>query len=523
MIRKHISSLFFVTLLLFPFFIFAQPGGSGMRDGGQMPDFGSLGAVLGSILETDNQPAKYATVIIKNLSDSTTITGGMTDEEGRFLVIDIPWGSYYCEINAFGYSKNYTPSFTLSPTSPRHILRQYKLSQKIQTLQSVEVVAQKEMLQTNLDKTVYRIENNVIAEGATALETLSEIPSVDVDIEGNVSMRGSGNVTILIDGHPTNLTLDQIPASQIESIEVITNPSARLEPDGMSGIINIILKKRKEPGFNALFGIGGGFSLYKQRLYVDNGNYFMNINYSHNKINLYANYNFRIGNFRNGGELDRTSWTDSGDTTFMHQETERKHRWISHNVKLALDYYINKKNTIYFSFGYNNNANKDTNTMFSDNSGIWSNELIKFNEYNQFGSGKRKGNNFNGNINYKKTFDKKGMELTSDVYFTQMSGFSENPYLQNFIFPVSRPDYYQRTKTTTLNRTATAQLDFVTPVGNGGRIETGYKFSFRTIGQDYSLFNGNNESNLIEDVLQRNNFEYRELLNAAYFIYSNSF
>jgi outer membrane receptor protein involved in Fe transport len=489
----------------------------------QMPQLApGMGMVVGSITDENAQPVQYAIIYLFASPDSVTVETAITDADGRFAIHPIPYGNYYLEIQFMGYHKHNSNTFTVNEKNPIFRLSRFKLSQKSTQLGTVEVKAQKEMIQTNLDKKVYNVEASIITDGATAIEALSEIPSLDVDIEGNVSLRGSGNVTILVDGRPTNLTLDQIPASQIESIEVITNPSARLEPDGMSGIINVILRKKREHGLNALFGLGGGFSLYRSKLYPENTNAFVNLNYSFKKINIYTNYNFRIGNSKNGGDLNRTSWFYN-DTTQLVQETERVHHWMRHNVKLNLDYFINSKNTLSFSVGYNYNSGKDTNIMFSKNFGTWANEDIQFNEYNQWGADKRTIHNFNGNLNYKKTFNKKGMELTSDVYYTQMNGYSSSAYLQNFSFPVSKPDYYQNTKTTTLNRTATAQVDFVTPVGNGGRIETGYKFSYRSIGQDYSLSFGEDASHLQEDVLQRNNFEYREFLNAAYFIYSNTF
>ena len=489
----------------------------------QMPQLQpGKGMVVGMITDENAQPIQYAMIYLFASPDSVTVEAAVTNAEGRFIINPVPYGDYYLEINFMGYAKHSTNVFTINEKSPVFRLSRFKLTQKSVQLGAIEVKAEKEMIQTNLDKKVYNVGASITTEGATAVEALAEIPSVDVDIEGNVSMRGSGNVTILVDGRPTNLTLDQIPASQIESIEVITNPSARLEPDGMSGIINVILKKKREPGLNALFGLGGGFSLYKKQLFVDNGNCFVNLNYSYKKINIYANYNFRTGVFRNGGDMERTSWFH-GDSTFLTQNSERKNSWMGHNAKISMDYFINPKNTLSFSVGYNNNSGKDTNTMVSDNSGRWSDEWIHFNKYDQSGGGKRASHNFNGNIFYKKTFDKKGMELTTDMYYTQMNGNNTSAYLQNFEFPHSKPNYYQNTKTTTLNRTATAQIDFVTPVGKGGRIETGYKFSFRSIGQDYSLFFGEDKSHTKEDILQRNNFEYREILNAAYFIYSNTF
>jgi hypothetical protein len=289
------TRLFIILLLLtltayrLPLTAFAQQRPGGGMGGGQMPDLGSLGAVLGMIVDENKAPVQYATVFVQNATDSTTVTGGVTDENGRIIIIDIPWGTYYVQINAMGYSKHYTSTFTLTQSNPRYMLNRFAITQKPQILQGVEVSTQKEMLQQNLDKKVYNLENSIVTEGATAVQALAEIPSVDVDIEGNVSLRGTGNVTILVDGRPTNLTLEQIPASEIESIEVITNPSARLDPDGMGGIINVILKKKKQPGFNAFFSGSMATSVFKNKFYVDGVNLSVNLNYTYNKIATFLN------------------------------------------------------------------------------------------------------------------------------------------------------------------------------------------------------------------------------------------
>jgi len=534
-VKPKLLFIFILLILNSQFSIlncFAQQPGGGMRpsggQGSQMPDLGSLGAVVGMIVDENKAPVQYATVYVMNAKDSTTVTGGITDENGRIIIIDIPWGTYIVQINAMGYSKHFTPEFTLSQSNPRYMMRQFAITQRPQQLKGVEVSTQKEMLQQNLDKKVYNVENSIITEGATAVQALAEIPSVDVDIEGNVSLRGSGNVTILIDGRPTNLTLDQIPASEIESVEVITNPSARLDPDGMGGIINVILKKKKQPGFNAYFTGGMATSVFRDKFYLDGGNFSANLNYTYHKVSMFLNYNFRSGQWRNAGELERTSWfqrneESPADSTYLSQNSDYTSQYFGNNVRAGLDYFINKQNTLSFAFGYNRHDNSDTSNLAANNLRWMFNEKQLFNAYNQKGGGVRYGNNFSGNISYKKIFDKQGRELTSDIYYTEMIGNQKSQYLQNFILPDSLPNYFQRTNTNSQNRTTTAQVDFITPVGNGGRIETGYKLSYRSIGQDYSLFCGNSYSDAQENEQQRNNFLYQELINSAYFIYSNSF
>jgi len=529
----YIYLLLTLSLNLLILNCFAQQPDGGMRlggQGGQMPDLGSLGAVVGMVVDENKQPVSYATVFVLNPKDSTTVTGGMTDESGRIIIKDIPWGTYILQVNAMGYGKHFTSEFTLTQTNPRYMMRQFAMSKRSQQLKGVEITTQKEMLQQNLDKKVYNVENSIITEGATAIQALSEIPSVDVDIEGNVSLRGSGNVTILVDGRPTNLTLDQIPASEIESIEVITNPSARLDPDGMGGVINVILKKKKQSGFNAYFTGGMATSIFKNKFYVDGGNLSVNLNYTYHKVTMFLNYNFRSGQWRNAGDLERTSWFQRKeemptDSTYLIQNSEYRSQYFGNNIRAGLDYFINKQNTLSFSFGYNRNDSRDTNNTTANNLRWFLNEKKSFNQYEQYGAGNRYGNNFSGNVSYKKTFSKQGMELTSDLYYTELFGNQRNQYLQHFILPDTLPNYFQKTNTDMRNRTTTAQVDFITPVGNGGRIETGYKLSYRSIWQDYRMYYGStyNEQEHQENKQQRNNFQFQELINSVYFIYSNSF
>jgi outer membrane receptor protein involved in Fe transport len=528
--NKRITHIvLFILISLFSISLIAQPengqrpgGGSGYG-GGQMGDLGDLGVVMGMIVSSEKEPMQYATVYVLNPKDSTVVTGGLTDDKGFILIKDIKWGTYILEISAMGYQKHYTNPFTLSSTTKRYNLKQFVLTKKANRIGEVEVTAKKEMLQQNLDKKIYNVENNVIADGASAVEVLTEIPSVDVDLDGNVSLRGSTNVRILIDGRPTDLTLDQIPASQIQSIEVITNPSARFEPDGMSGIINVVLKKNKSAGMNGLVSLGSAVNVFQNKVYFETYNANANFNYHIGKINFYLNYSYGRNGFHGAGTMDRTSWFNA-DTSYLFKEEFSNSLSNRHNLKTSLDYQINDFNLLSFGFGFNKNQFGDTNMVNYENYNYMMGEQLPINLYNQNGSSGRNGTNYNANISYKYTSGKvKGREFSSDLFYTQMGGIYNSDYLQVYDYPLLQPNYYQLTNTSTLNRTSTAQLDYVTPIGNGGRIETGYKFSFRTIGQDYALFYGTDETNTIEDITQSNNFEYREYINAAYFIYSNTF
>lgn len=488
------------------------------------------GTLMGSIVDENGKAAEYATIYVKKTSDSTIAQTGITNEEGKFVINDISFGTYFVEIQYVGYRKHYSKPFTISKEQNIFRIPKFTLSNKSTSLQAVEIKAQKEMLQTNLDKTVFNVESSIMSDGATAVEVLEEIPSVDVDVEGNVTVRGSENITILVDGRATNLTLDQIPASMIESIEVITNPSARLDPDGMAGILNVVLKKRRESGFNGMVSLGGGMSLYtlephpKHYIvnpYIDRYNANVSLNYSYDKINVFLNYNFRGGQHLNGGNLDRDSWYGN-DTTNLLQNNIGRNKSQGHNILAGLDWNINKKNTLSFSFGFRYGQWSDTSSLQSQNARIVNGEQVPYSNYQQLGNGNNKNMNFNGAVNYKKTFEMKGRELTADVSYNHNMGNGTSWSVQNYTTP-SIYDYFKKSNTKSINRNANAQVDFITPVGNGGRIETGYKFTYRGIGQDYSLDTALNKNPWSTDSSQLNNFQYTEFINALYFIYSNTF
>ena len=480
------------------------------------------GKVTGKITDENGKNVEYAILAVVRATDTATVATGISDPEGKFEMTDIRYGEYMLKVECMGYRTHYSQSFELSHNTAIKNFPKFQLKQKSTSLKAVEVTAKKEMLQSNLDKKVFNVESSIVTEGATAVEVLEEVPSVDVDLDGNVTLRGSENVTILIDGHPTNMTLDQIPAEQIESIEVITNPSARLEPDGMAGILNVILKKKRESGFNGLVSLGGALSFFESKPYFDRYNGNINLNYNYNKINVFLNYNYRHFGHHGSGTIERDSWLGN-DTTHLSQDNRNNGGGGGHTVKTGLDWFINKQNTLSFSFDYNYFSGDNDRSLLSENSKLLNGESLIRNGYRQNTTNGNLNHNWTGSINYKKEFNTQGQELTADIYYTQRHRESWSDEGNIYYHPDSMPSFYQNTTTIENNRNASAQVDFVTPVGNGGRIETGYKLSYRFIGQDYSLLSGNEKDNLLEDLSQSNNFDYSEMINAAYFIYSNSF
>lgn len=482
----------------------------------------TTGVLAGSVCNESGDPLAFANIIVMNAKDSTMTTVAQTDANGKFVISGIPYGKSYLSIEYFGYGTYTTAPFTLSQNNPVYKIQRIRLDQKSTLLDGIEIKAEIEMLESNLDKMVFNVESSITAEGATAIEVLEEIPSVDVDLDGNVTLRGSENVTILVDGKPTNLTLDQIPANLIQSIEVITNPSARLEPDGESGILNVVLKKRKERGFNGMISARGSMELFRNKPKIGSYSGTINLNYSYNKINLFLNYDLRGHNHFNGGSTDRRSWFGE-DTTRLLQENYGKFGGYNHNLRTGIDWFINPKNTISFTFSYNNNKNSSFSELGVEDDSVKMEEFLPYEKYFQYSEGIGKRNNYSGTINYKKTFETKGMELTADIFYTHNNRNNTDTTFQDFSFPIQHLDITQKSVTLDKNTNASAQVDFITPVGRKGRIETGYKLSFRSVGEDYRFYEGNDSLPITLDDSRSNNFVFSEWINAAYIIYSTSF
>jgi hypothetical protein len=228
----------------------------------QTQNLKSNGTISGVILE-QNSGVKldYATVALFSKTDSTLVSGGLTEQGGKFKLDKIPTGQYYIEVDFVGYRKKYINNIYLSTSKDKLSLGEIEIASDTRQLDEIEVSANRNAISYQVDKKVIDVSKNLSAAGGTAVDALINIPSVTVDIEGNVSLRGSSSFRVLIDGKPGLLSgreaLEQIPVSQIENIEIITNPSARYDAEGTAGIINVVTKKVASTGFNALLNVMG--------------------------------------------------------------------------------------------------------------------------------------------------------------------------------------------------------------------------------------------------------------------------
>lgn len=486
--------------------------------GNRGEDRPKIGTYSGKVINaTTKSPLPYTKVFLLSAKDSSLLAGGLSDADGNFLIEDIPVGKYIAKFTSFGFKTQFIDSLFFLPQNPEFEGGIIGLIEDVDLLSEVEVVAESNEIQTAIDKKVFNVDKQITAQGGTALDALQNVPSITVDMDGNVSLRGSANVTILIDGRPSSITgsgrqgvLTSIPASSIETIEIITNPSAKYDPDGMSGIINIVLKKNKMKGFNGSVdaGVGTGIDY--------NGS--VNLAYRNKFFNVYGGYS--INHYRGYRNFTQTQETWLNNTyNRLEQGREGTHLRHSNMVKLGADFYLNKKNTIGFSMSGNISNNDRTGDMIYN--AYDSTQLLD--TWQRISENPKYRDGADVNLFYEKKFEKKNQKFTFDGNYSFGSALSEGVYSENQLNAdeeIIESNYLQQyNRTPDKNSKANFQVDYFHPT-NLGKMEMGLKSTFRQTEQTFYQETFNTASGAFEgDDSLNNTFNYGEQVHAGYFIY----
>ena len=319
----------------------------GQRPGGAMP----TGTISGTVVDADTEtPIPTASVAVWRVPrpdsgrDTTLVTGTITDDRGAFQIEGVPPGQFRVDVSFVGYTSAHIRYARITPQERAVDLGVVALAPDIEQLESVQVEAEREQVSIQIDRTVYNTADDPVSAGGNATNVLETIPSVDVDVDGNVSLRGSGNVAILINGKPAPVSsefiaayLKSLPAGSIERVEVIPNPSARYEPEGMSGIINLVLKENTDRGLGGTVSAGadtqGGY----------NGT--TTLSYGKGPWNVTGSYGFRQNN-RGGGGSSFAENRFATPVTFLDQRETDEDDGTSHNVNLSVDYALSKRTSV---------------------------------------------------------------------------------------------------------------------------------------------------------------------------------
>ncbi len=479
----------------------------------------STSGLTGKIIDSQtNKPVDFATVSLFLGKTNQPAKVVQSDLQGAFTISGVTPGTYLLKVNFLGYQPFISDSLTFQPSAPLKDFGIIKmLPAKSTVLREVVVEAQRSSIQLGIDRKVFSVDQSLVSEGGSASDLLANVPAVSVDIDGNVNLRGTSNVRVLIDGKPSALgggniaqILQSLPASAIESIELVTNPSSKYDPEGQSGIINIVLKKNKKIGLNGSVSASAGTR--------ENYNASTNLSYRDEKVNLYGNYSFRNGN-RFGGGFNNTQFITTPGLVNNISESNRTD--INNQFKLGADYYINPKTTI----GLSGNVN------FRDNSNFENLNYLVFNIPNQNGSSvrttDRNGNSsgYDLSLDFSRQFEKKGHNLTANFSFGQSSDDDVQNFNQNFFDPSGAPrDSFDLriNNNTEFNTNYNIQMDYTLPITEQQRFEAGFRTSIRdnTENQYSEVYSPINEDLNIDYGLS-NNFVLDDQVYAAYTTYQN--
>ncbi|KAA3650136.1 MAG: TonB-dependent receptor [Bacteroidetes bacterium] len=471
------------------------------------PDF----QISGKIISKINEEIPFANVVLYKSIDSTLLRGTTSDIDGNFT-INVNPGKYYLKISFLSYHTKTIGNVNLSNESIE--LNTIVLEPNVNQLEEVEISAERNQMELKLDKRIFNVGKDLSNAGSNAAEILDNIPSVAVDIDGNVSLRGSENVRVLIDGKPSSITggstadvLRQFQGSMIERVEVVTNPSARYDAEGEVGIINIVLKKEEKKGING--------SIESVVGYPDNYRLSFNLNYRQKMVNLFTSYGIGYNKSPGGGvNYQRFS---NPDTSYLYEsESERIRSGLNHNARLGADFFLNDKNTITVAGLYR--YSDEYNTAKYKYLDLYSNgELYRQINRNDYET--EIGDTKEASINYRKTFDKKDELFTFDLQWSESDDLEKSDIDEyNHLLKTEK---IQKSSNVEANRTYLAQTDYAKPIGKNGLFELGAKATARTIENTFQV--KQEDQNKVLQILPNynNDFLFLENIYAAYMMFGN--
>jgi len=482
-----------------------------------------IGVVFGTVEDAASGVGiEFATISILAFDADKVITGGVTDSKGRFRITEIPVGRFRAQIGFMGYNSITVDDIRLMPRGgTEQNLGTLRLEPNVQALEAAEVVEQRSTLEMMIDRKVFRVGDDLNSAGSNATELLRNVPSIDVDIDGNLSLRGSGNVTILIDGRPSGMTgsatqslLEQLPASSIDRVEIITSPTAKYDPEGVAGILNIILKKDKLEGKNGQVSVTWGTN--------ENHSGSFNGNIRGQKLNfsLNAGWNQRVG-FRSGNSLRQQSFggelAGSYDSLSVLNSTSISDNLRSSwNLKTGLDWTPSSQTT--WNIGVRTNQGSNSGIEDVVNLETWSTDALG--GFTRYGLSERVNASTDLDLGYEHKFGERHV-LQAFARWSQQTSTSHDSLWQDLPSTLPDPAYLSNAN---LNDggswNATLQVDYEKPLDNDGKFELGYKTILRESNEDQQFWQ---RDTLDNPFTQAYDFRYREDIHAAYATWGRKF
>ena len=482
--------------------------------------------VTGKVIDKDTQlPLEYASIAFFSKNENKIVEGGITDANGEFK-ISIQKGIYDISIEYISYKKI---TYSDKNLDKNENLGTVSMEIDYGTLDAVEVIAERTTVEIKLDKKIYNIGKDLTTAGGTVSDALNNVPSVSVDVEGAISLRGNENVKILINGKPSAMAgfgdtnvLSQLPAEAIERVEVITSPSARYDAEGTAGILNIILRQKETLGFNGSLNLTLGNP--------DNVGLSSNINYRTEKFNLFSNLGFRYFNSPRNSFNDTQYFDRIVDNATVEPEYERiredqKVERINrnYNASLGMEYFLSDKTsltgTVFYRYGEDRDKSRNNSDRYNDGSIV--EKTLRTERQSE------DGDNYQVALNYITKFNDDGHQLTADVQF-EKGNEKQLTYIDEDYLSTNNtnPDPFQIENVIEKqdDKESLFQVDYVLPIGENSRFEAGYRGNFENTIKDYTLEQENLDTGNLEiNESLSNIFDYTENVNAFYTQYGTKF
>lgn len=501
--------LIILLTLLLPQFVIAQ-----RPQQAELPD--NKGRVVGKVTDvTTNLPVEFATIKLIDAITNKLIDGATTNEKGMFNVT-INYGNYFVNVDFIGYDKYMSDTIVIDAQHRELFLRNITLGQKYKNLKTIDIVAEKEVVENKIDRKIYNVTKDLNAASGTAENVLQNVPSVTFDSDGNLNLRGGANVTILINGKPTTLSgtdkqslLSQIQASSIEQIEVITNPSSRFDADGTNGIINIVLKKNQTPGHFGTVAVGAGSRQEAKSFTVNKYTSAASYNYKNKWIAVGTSANYSNRPSFAYGNLDRVTQINPTQQLHMLQYNSSERQLQVASGRITTDITLTAKDQLFLSASGTNNTNKSQEVINYNFSNQNDSLLSSFNRYN---TGNVLMKNWNTATQYRHDIKENKSFFTIDASYDNL--YSNN----SSVYDARITSLGTITNLTNLLSTQLiqAQADYSNKFSDNIKLETGIKFSTRKAQTALDASNNISQTNFVYDTLISSALNYTDANYAGY-------
>lgn len=493
------SRLCLLLLLTLPLSLFSQSRGPGQ--------------VTGRIIEKENnQPVEYANIVLTDTVTKQMVSGMVTDSSGAFHLSNIPAGIYFLDYSFIGYAKQRAKPVTISKKHPKAELGNLFIAASAIPMNEVNITADRTMMINKIDRKVFNVQTDIQAQTGTVTDILQTIPSLSLDMDGNITLRVSGSVTILINGRPSVLAnianLEQMPASLVEKIEIITNPSAKYRPDGTGGIINIILKKEQKAGFNGILGANAGSH--------DRYNANLQLNFNTSKVNLYGSYGIRQDYRQRTSQLSSQNIdTITQTSTWFEQNSTGYAMPVMNMGQLGIDWNPTKKDVTGASGFFNiRKAHRDdeASNLYSDTAKQPTQAFTRIHD------GYDDETSLGVKVYYEHTFNKEDEHaLKVDFDYQSGSESEEHEYTNNYTVPDTRPQEKTRATGSDNEQDFTLSASYTRPLWKDASMDAGYEGTIVITDQVQDVYDWDYPANQwIIDSSQYNSYRSNQTVHALY-------